>query len=332
MPHPMSASRYARLLSAVLLSAAALLPAAGARAGQYPEHPIRLVIPYAPGGGLTVLGRPLAQKLSEALGQPVIVDTKPGAGTTLGTGIVARAPADGYTLLLTLAAFATGPSVYARLPYDVERDFVPIVPVSASTSILAVHPSVPATDLKELAAYARTKPGGVDYASSGTGGDMHLNIASLLDQAGIPGTHIPFNGGGPASNALMAGQVDVMLVPASFGLPLVLDGRLRPLAVTTAQRWKKDLTQVPTLAELGVADIDVNGWSGIFAPRGTPPEVVARINAEVNRILAEPQFRAFLESVYLTPLGGKPEDFRETVGSDVRKWRQVVQRIGLQPQ
>jgi tripartite-type tricarboxylate transporter receptor subunit TctC len=315
-----------------LLLAAALPLTAAAQQGAYPDHAIRLVIPYAPGGGLTVVGRPLAQKLSEALHQTVVVDPRPGAGTTVGTAIVARAPADGYTLLLTLAAFATGPSVYAHLPYDVERDFAPVTTVSASTSVLAVNPALPVHTLAELAAYAKTRPGGVNFASSGTGGDMHLSIASLFDQMGIAGTHIPFNGGGPAVNALLGGQVDVMLVPASFGLPLILDGKLRPLAVTTAERWKEDLPQVPTLAESGFHGADLNGWSGIFAPRGTPPQIVQRLNFEVNRILAEPGFRDYLSSVHLTPLGRTSESFQAIVQRDVQRWRQVALQIGLQPE
>lgn len=303
-----------------------------AQHSSYPDHAIRLVVPYAPGGGLTVVGRPLAQKLSERLGQPVFIESRPGAGTTVGTAVVARAPADGYTLMLTLAAFATGPSVYANLPYDVERDFEPISTISASTSILAVPPSVPVHTLAELREYAKRKPGGLNYASSGQGGDMHLSIASLFKQTGIPGTHVPYNGGGPAVNALLAGQVDVMLVPASFGLPLVLDGRLRPIAVSSRERWKKDLPDVPTLAESGFKGLDLDGWSGLFAPRGTPAAIVRRLNEEVNGILADPEFRAYLAGVHLTPLGGTPEAFETIVTRDVRRWQQVALQIGLRPE
>jgi tripartite-type tricarboxylate transporter receptor subunit TctC len=321
----------ARFIALVTLAGMPAL-AAHAQDDDYPNHPIRLIVPYAPGGGLTVVGRPLAQKLSERLHQPVVIESRPGAGTTVGTAVVARAPADGYTLLLTLAAFATGPSVYAHLPYDVERDFDPVSTISASTSILAVPPSVPVHTLAELRAYAKRKPGGLNYASSGQGGDMHLSIASLFKQTGIPGTHVPYNGGGPAVNALLAGQVDVMLVPASFGLPLVLSGRLRPIAVSSRERWKKDLPDVPTLAESGFKGLDLDGWSGLFAPRGTPQAIVRRLNKEVNEILAEPDFRAYLESVNLTPLGGTPESFQSTVARDVQRWQQVALQIGLRPE
>ncbi|OZI37949.1 hypothetical protein CAL29_06190 [Bordetella genomosp. 10] len=326
---PFSRRRFAAAMAALLL-----LPAARAAdtASPYPDRPIRLVIPYAPGGGLTVVGRPLAQRLSERLGQPVIIDPRPGAGTTLGTAVVAHAPADGYTLLLTLAAFATGPAVYAHLPYDIERDFAPVSTVSASTSILAVPPSLPVHTLAELKAYALRKPGGVNYASSGQGGDMHLSIASLFKKAGIPGTHVPYNGGGPAVNALLAGQVDVMLVPASFGLPLVLGERLRPIAVTSPQRWRKDLTQVPTLAEAGFEGVDLDGWSGVFAPAGTPRPVIARLNREINAILAEPAFRDYLASVNLRPLGSTPQAFAATIRQDAGRWREVALQIGLQPE
>lgn len=316
----------------VLSSSAAWAASADAQADDYPNRAIRLVVPYAPGGGLTVVGRPLAQRLSERLHQPVIIDPRPGAGTTLGTAVVARAPADGYTLLLTLAAFATGPSVYAHLPYDVERDFAPISTVSASTSILAVPPSLPVHTLAELKAYAKSKPGGLNYASSGQGGDMHLSIASLFKEVGIAGIHVPYNGGGPAVNALLAGQVDVMLVPASFGLPLVLSGRLRPIAVTSRERWKKDLPQVPTLAESGFKGVDLDGWSGVFAPAGTPASIVKKLNAEINAILAEPAFRQYLQGVNLAPLGSTPESFQATIERDVQRWKQVALQIGLSPE
>ncbi|MBV7482033.1 tripartite tricarboxylate transporter substrate binding protein [Bordetella sp. BOR01] len=327
--------RQVASVAALLALAGATLTAAlpvHAQDIDYPDHAIRLVVPYAPGGGLTVVGRPLAQKLSERLGQPVVIESRPGAGTTLGTATVARAPADGYTLLLTLAAFTTGPSVYANLPYDVEHDFAPISTISASTSILAVPPSVPVHTLAELRDYAKRKPGGLNYASSGLGGDMHLSIASLFKQTGIPGTHVPYNGGGPAVNALLAGQVDVMLVPASFGLPLVLSGRLRPIAVSSRERWKKDLPDTPTLAESGFQGLDLDGWSGLLAPRGTPDAIVRRLNKEVNGILREPEFRTYLESVNLTPLGSTPESFEAIVTRDVKRWQQVALQIGLRPE
>lgn len=331
---PASRRGWSLFAAAVAVTALILFtpPRAEAQGGPYPDHAIRLVIPYAPGGGLTVVGRPLAKKLSERLGQPIVIESRPGAGTTVGTAVVARAPADGYTLLLTLAAFATTPSVYANVPYDVLQDFTPISTISASTSILAVPPSVPVHTLAELREYALHKPGGVNYASSGRGGDMHLSIASLFKQTGIPGTHVPYNGGGPAVNALLAGQVDVMLVPASFGLPLVLDGRLRPIAVSSRERWKKDLPNVPTLAEAGFDGVDLDGWSGLFAPRGTPDAIVRRLNKEVNEILQQPDFRAYLESVSLTPLGSTPESFKTIVSRDVKRWKQVALQIGLQPE
>jgi tripartite-type tricarboxylate transporter receptor subunit TctC len=300
--------------------------------GGYPSRPIRLVVPYAPGGGLTVVGRPLVQRLGELLGQPVVMDNRPGAGTTLGTSIVARAAADGYTLLFTLAAFAASPSVYANLSYDVNKDFEPISSVSASTSVLSVHPSLPIKTLPELVDYARKKAGGINYASSGTGGDQHLSIAALFNRLEAPATHIPFSGGGPAINALLGGQVDTMLVPASFGLPHILAGKLRPIAVTTPQRWKNQLTSVPSLAEFNLQDVDWDGWSGVFAPKGTPAPIVQRLNQAINTILAEPAFREYLATVHLRPLGGPAAQFAGTVRQDVQRWKTVVAQIGLKPE
>lgn len=299
-------------------------------ASDYPTRPVKVVSPYAPGGGLDVVGRPLLRKLSEALQQQFILENRPGAGTTIGSAYVAKAAPDGYTLLLTLRALSISPSIYKNMTFDPEKDLEPISLVTRSGDILCVHPSVPVRNLKQLIAYARTHPGKLNYSSSGTGSDLHLTMAMFQEVAGIKMTHIPFGGGGPGLTALMSGQVDAMLVPGSFGFPFIKAGKVRPLAIDEPSR-SSNLPNVPTFKEAGFPAIS-GSWSALFAPKGTPREIVMKLNAEVGRALENSEMRSFYLERFLVPLAGTPETLAEWLRNDVARWRKVVQNVGIVPQ
>ena len=316
----------------ILITALCNLLYAGvsAAASDYPTRPVRVVVPYAPGGGLDVVGRPLLKKLSEALQQQFILENRPGAGTTIGSAHVAKATPDGYTLLLTLRALSISPSIYKTLPFDPEKDLEPISLITRSGDILCVHPSVPVHNLKQLIAYGRKHAGKLNYSSSGTGSDLHLTVAMFQEVAGIRMTHIPFGGGGPALTALMSGHVDAMLVPGSFGLPFIKAGKVRPLAIDEPSR-SSNLPKVPTFKEEGFDEIS-GSWSALFAPKGTPREIVMKLNAEVGKALENSEMRSFYIERFLMPLAGTPETLAERLRNDVARWRKVVQNVGIVPQ
>lgn len=301
-----------------------------AAAGEYPAHPVKVVVPYAPGGGLDVVGRPLLKKLSETLQQQFVLENRPGAGTTIGSAYVAKSAPDGYTLLLTLRALSISPSIYKNLSFDPQKDLEPISLVTRSGDILCVHPSVPVRNLKQLIAYARTHAGKLNYSSSGTGSDLHLTVAMFEQIAHIRMTHIPFGGGGPAFTALMSGEVDAMLVPGSFGYPFIKVGKARPLAVDQPSR-STNLPDVPTFKEEGFESVS-GSWSALFAPKGTPREIVTKLNAAVGKALDNSEMRSFYLERFLVPLAGPPETLAEWLRNDVARWRTVVQNIGIAPQ
>ena len=316
----------------VIIAALCVLLDSGisAAASDYPTRPVKVVSPYAPGGGLDVVGRPLLKKLSEALQQQFVLENRPGAGTTIGSAYVAKAAPDGYTLLLTLRALSISPSIYKNMPFDPEKDLEPISLVTRSGDILCVHPSVPVRNLKQLIAYARTHAGKLNYSSSGTGSDLHLTMAMFQEVAGIRMTHIPFGGGGPAFTALMSGHVDAMLVPGSFGFPFIKAGKVRPLAIDEPSR-SSNLPHVPTFKEEGFDAIS-GSWSALFAPKGTPREIIMKLNAEVGRALENSEMRSFYLERFLVPLAGTPETLAEWLRNDVARWRKVVQNVGIVPQ
>jgi tripartite-type tricarboxylate transporter receptor subunit TctC len=302
----------------LLLSVAALAPAQ-----TYPTKPIRIVVPYAPGGGLDTVGRPVVQKLSETFGQPVILENRPGGGTTIGTSAVAKAPPDGYTLLLTLSALAIGPSLYPQLPYDPVRDFAPVSWVATSSYILAVHPAVPARSVKDLIALAKAKPGALNYSSPGLGTDPHMAMELFQSLARVSLNHVPYSGGGPAATAAMGGHVDLLFLPTSVGTPFVQAGKLRGIAVSTPKRSAL-MPDLPTVAETGVSGFAADAWSGILAPAGTTSEVISRLNANIVRIVHTPEVKSLLASRMVEPVGSTAEQFAERLRSDVMKWKKLV--------
>jgi len=312
----------------ILLIGAAAGNTATAVAQEYPAKAIRIVVPYSPGGGLDVVGRPIAQKLSESFGQPVVIDNRPGGGTTIGTTVVAKAPADGYTLLLTLSALTISPSLYPHLPYDPVTDFSPVIWIGTTSYLLSVHPSVPANNVKQLVALSKSMPDKFSYSSPGNGTDPHMAAELFKIMTGVKWTHIPYNGGGPAAVAAMGGQVELTFLPTSVGTPFVKAGKLKALGISTAKRSTL-LPELPTIAESGVPGYEAEAWSGILAPAGTPKEIVARLNGAIAKIVHTPEYKALLEARLVEPVGSSVEQFSNRIRDDVAKWRKVVREGGI---
>jgi len=312
----------------ILLIGAAAGNTATAVAQEYPAKAIRIVVPYSPGGGLDVVGRPIAQKLSESFGQPVVIDNRPGGGTTIGTTVVAKAPADGYTLLLTLSALTISPSLYPNLPYDPVTDFSPVIWIGTTSYLLSVHPSVPANNVKQLIALSKSMPDKFSYSSPGNGTDPHMAAELFKIMTGVKWTHIPYNGGGPAAVAVMGGQVGLTFLPTSVGTPFVTAGKLKALGISTAKRSTL-LPELPTIAESGVPGYEAEAWSGILAPAGTPKEIVAKLNGAIAKIVHTPEYKALLEARLVEPVGSSVEQFSNRLRDDVAKWRKVVREGGI---
>jgi tripartite-type tricarboxylate transporter receptor subunit TctC len=298
----------------------------------YPSKPIRLVNPYAPGGSVDFVARPIAQKLSEVFGQQVFMDYRPGAGTTIGTDIVARAAPDGYTLLATTNAIAMNVSLFRKLPFDPVTDLAPIALTVQIPNVLAVNVGFPVASVKELINFARERPGQISYGSSGYGSVTHLAMELLKSMTKIDMVHVGYKGGGPAMTALLAGEVPVAIVSIPGILPYVRAGKVRLLAITAAKR-SETAPDLPTIAESGVSGYDVTVWHAMFAPRGTPRLIVDRINAEVNRILKLPEVRElFLKSHLVAPMGGPSQALADALKADIARWAIAAKNAGITPE
>ena len=296
-------------------------------AQSYPVKPIRLVLPYPPGGGTDVIARPLAQKLTEQLGQQVIVDNRGGAGGNIGMEFVAKSPADGYTLLFALTAqYAVNPSLYPKLPYDPVRDYAPISLLANAPYLLVVHPALPAKSVAELVALVKARPGQLSYSSSGNGSGAHLAGEMLRSLAHVEIVHVPYKGAGPAMPDLIAGQVQLSFITYTAAGPHIKTGRLRALGVTTAKR-SPTLPDLPAIGET-VAGYDSAVWYGFAAPAGTPPEIVSKLNTEVLRVLAAPDFRSRITLEAVSPIGSTPEEFGSFMKSEIVRWAKVVKDSG----
>ncbi len=314
-------------LYATALATGIALPLAAAEP-PYPSHPLRIIVPFAPGGASDVVGRLLAQKLGESMGQTVVVDNRPGAGANIGIGLAAKSPADGYTLLVASSAFAVNPSLYAKAPYDPFRDFQPITCVGSSPNILAVHPSFPAKSVKELIELVRAQPGKHNYASTGTGTTPHLSGEMFRLAFKLDLNHIPFNGAGPELQAMVSGQVPVGFASVPSFAPQVKAGQLRGLAVTADSRTTV-LPDVPSMGELGIPGMAGDTFQGLFAPAGMPKPVFARLHKEIVQALARPDVRERLAGIGLDPVGNSPPEFAAQVKADIAKWRKVIQDVGI---
>jgi tripartite-type tricarboxylate transporter receptor subunit TctC len=307
----------------------ALTLAAGALAQPYPTKPIRLVVPYAPGGNTDILARLLGQQLGEAWGQQVIIDNRPGAAGTVGAELVARAPADGYTLLMgSFGNVIVAKSLYQNLKYDPLRDLVSVALVSLPPGVLVENPAVPAQNVRELIAYAKSNPARLNYGSPGSGAWNHLFFELFNASAGVSIIHVPYKGIAPAVVDLLGGQVQLAMSAFPTALPHIRSGKLRALAVTSAKRSGL-MPDVPTIAESGLPGYAAAGWFGILAPAGTSPRVIVKLNAEINRILELPAVRASLAADGAEPAGGTSAQMAESARAESEKWSKLIRDLKL---
>jgi tripartite-type tricarboxylate transporter receptor subunit TctC len=319
-----------RGLRRILVACAALVVAYQAYAQNYPVRPVRLVVPFSAGGAADVPGRILTQKLSETLGHQVVVDNRPGAGSTIGAELVAKAPPDGYTLLMISNTHFVSAALYKKLAYDAVNDYSPETQVTSAPNVIVVHPSLPVKTVRELIALAKAKPGKIDYASSGNGSTQHLTGALFCKIAGIEMTHIPYRGSGPVTADLLSGQVTVGFPGIAGMLQHIKAGKLRALAVTSAKR-SPELPDLPTVAQAGVKGYDVTAWFGVAGPKGMPRDIVLKLHTELLRILKNPDVqRLLLTAGQEVAWQETPELFGEMLKVESAKWARMVKESGAQ--
>ena len=319
-----------KLLPAIVLAAVAsgIVAAPTVSAQSYPSKPVTIIVPFPPGGTTDVLARTVAQKLNETWGQPVIVENRPGAGATIGASQVAKAPADGYTLLMGAVHHTIATSVYPKLPYDFQKDFAPVTVVAMVPNVLCVNPGVPAQNVKELVAYAKANPGKLTYGSNGQGTGQHLLGEQFSSMTGVDMLHVPYKGSGPLTTDLIAGQVSMSFDTITPVLPHIKAGKLRALAVTTGKR-SPALPDVPTLSESGLVGFDQGTWFGLLVPAATPKEIVAKLNGEVVRILKMPDVQKRFAEIGAEPVGNTPAEMAATIKSDTEKYATVVKKANV---
>ena len=315
---------------ACAVAAALSLPLAAWSQAWPAAKPVRMVIPFPAGGATDIIGRTVAQKLATALGQQVVVDNKPGAGGTIGADIVAKAPADGYTILMsTSSTHSIGPALNPKMPYDAVRDFTPVAHIANAPSVLVVGRDFPAATAQELVALLKRNPGRYNFGSSGIGTYPHLSAEMFKWRAGgLFVVHIPYRGTGLVITDLVAGQIAFLMDSIVSAQPHIGDGKVRPLAVSGSRR-STSMPNVPTFAEIGITGMDFSNWFGVFAPPGTPPEIVQRLNRELNAIVRAPDVVQRLERAGADPAGGTPEQFLKTYRDEGESWKSVIQRAGI---
>lgn len=320
-----------RLVLAVVLGAAsAALTPLVACGQQYPAKPIRFIVPFAPGGGTDIIARIVAQQLHEALGQPVVVDNRGGAGSTLGTDLAAKAPTDGYTMLLGNISLAFNAWLYKKLPYNAIKDLAPVTMVAVQPNIVVIHPSVPAKTIREFAELARKQPGKLTFASAGAGSGTHLAGEMIKDIFKVDILHVPYKGTGPALSDLIGGQVHMMVSTFASALPHVKSGKLRALGVTSLKR-SAATPDVPTLDESGVPGYDYSTWYALFVPAGTPRAVIEKLNQATRKVLAQAETRQRLEGQGVEALGGTSAELGAYLKSETEKWGKVVRAANIPP-
>jgi tripartite-type tricarboxylate transporter receptor subunit TctC len=316
----------------VALALTAAWPRAFAQAdaaADYPSRPIKLIVPFAPGGGTDIVARVIAQKLGEAWKQPVVVENRAGGNGTIGAAAVAKAPPDGYMLTMMTASHSVNVTLQGtKHPYDLLKDFAPISQVTTQPYVLVVNPEVPAKSVKELIALAKAKPGKLTYGSSGIGGTSHLSGALFCSLANIEMTHVPYRGGEPAMADVVSGQIDMLFSTRLQSRGFIAAGKLRPLAVTTAAR-SPAMPELPTMQEAGVPGYEVAGWYGVLAPAGTPPAIVNKLSREIVRIVHLPDVTEKMASDGSEPVGSTPEQFAAHIKAEVDKWRDLIQKTGI---
>ena len=316
-----------RLLTVLLACLATAATSLAASAQSYPAHPVRWIVGYPPGGSTDIMARLIGARLSERLGQQFVIENKPGAGNNIGTAEVVRAAPDGYTILLVNPANAINATLYVNLNFNFIRDIAPVAGIARVPNVMTVHPSVPAKTVAEFIAYAKDNPGKVNMASSGNGTSVHLSGEMFMAMTGVKMQHVPYRGSAPALTDMLAGQVQVIFDNMPSVIPHIKAGTLRALAVTTAAR-APELPDVPTVAET-VKDFEASAWFGIGAPKGTPKEVIERLNKEVNAILAEPTIKQRLADLGGVPIVATPEEFGKVVADETAKWEKVVKFAGI---
>jgi len=323
-----------KYLAAIFLAtaAAAVSFSAFAQSSAYPSKPIRLIVPAAPGGGTDILGRLVGQKLSENFGQSVVIENRGGAGGVIAAEYVARMPPDGHTVLIAdIRTFGLAPSLYKSLPYDPIRNFSTITGGVDVTNVLVVNPSVPAKTIKEFLAYAKSKPGILNYSSSGKGSGAHMAGELFALKGGVDITHVAYKGGGPAVADLVAGHVQFSFATAPSVLPLIQAGKLRALGVTTLKRFP-GLPDVPTISEALIPGYEASNWYSFVVPANTPKEIVARLNTEIRKVMADPEVMKTLLAQGMEPTPSSPEELDAYIKSEITKWAEVVKLRGIKPE
>jgi len=295
----------------------------------YPTKPIKLVAPSTPGDAPDVIARLVADKLSTALGQQVVVENRPGAGGVVGSDYVAKAAPDGYTLIMGNAgSHGINAAVYSKLPYDIQRDFAPVSQVAVAPNVMVINPSVPASTLAEFIAYAKANPGKLSYASGGNGSSAHMSMELFKSMSGIDIQHVPYKGSSPALTDVVSGQVVAFIGNMPPTVPLIKAGKLRAIAVTTKSRSAL-MPELPTITEAGLPGFETVAWFGVLAPAGTPPEVVNRLSAEIAKIAKSPEIREKLVAMGAEPIGSTPEEFKAVIDRDIAKWKPLAQKVGI---
>lgn len=321
--------QFLLIFSSLVLAASWAGPVRAQSADGFPNRPIKIVNPFPPGGATDIIARVIAQKLTEQMGQSVIVENKAGANGNIAHEFVARAQPDGYTLLYNTSSIALSPALYKKLAYDVRTDFAPVILTSAVPLLLSINPALPANNVKEFVALLRAKPNALSYGSAGIGNITHLGSFLFLQSQGLVATHVPYKGSGPSVIATVAGEVQFNMEPLAVGLQYAKDKRIRPLAVSSLKR-SSVLPEVPTLNETVMPGFDVATWQGILAPAKTPPEIVNRLNAEVTKALASPEVREKLQAQGAELLGSTPEQYAAFLKAEVERWSKVVKSSGVE--
>ena len=309
-------------------SAVILLAFSSIALADYPERPVRLIVPFPPGGLNDIASRMVATRLNAEWNRPVVIDNRGGAGGNLGAEIAAKANPDGYTLFVVSTTIASNAALYRKLPFDLKRDFAPISSLVSGAYVLVVNPSVPAASVKELIQLAKAQPRKLNFSSFGEGGSAHLTGELFKRMAGIDMVHVPYKGGGPAMAAVLSGEVQLTFANLSVGLPQIKAGKLKPLAVTSVQR-KDVLPNVPSLDELGFKGFDATSWVGLMAPAKTSRALVMRLNADVHKVLADPELRRQLEARTLEAWPGTPEALAKHIAAEIARWGKVAREAGV---
>ncbi len=322
-------SRRAAMVATAASLVAALLCAHGARASDYPSQPIKVIIPYAAGGGTDIAVRIVAEQAGIELKQSLVIDNRAGGGTVIGTSAVAQAKPDGYTVGFVDPAFTINPVLVKKLPYDTQKDFIPVILATTSSTALAVNAKSPHKTLKDFIAYIKANPGKVNFASPGRGSAGHLAAEQFKLAIGGEMAHVAYRGGAPALQDLLAGQVDMLFVAPNSLLQLIASGQLRPLAITVVR--SSLLPDLPTFAEFGLPQVDVQTFAGMLAPAGTPPEIVAKLRSAFDTSIKHPNTRKRLADLGLNPVGGSSQDFAAYIARDMERWRKVVKAAKLEP-